>query len=123
MSFAIQKPRPLQVVGGSRIKTAEAAIAELTSYKNKENESAVYPVIAHYRCLIVELRKQIFAATDKDYEERKKVLKMGCIQAERNELQTLFEQGKISRKQLGKLQTQVSYRESNIIEESLEEQA
>ncbi len=104
-------------MGGSRIKTAEAAIAELTSYKNKENESAVYPVIAHYRCLIVELRKQIFAATDKDYEERKKELKMGCIQAERNELQTLFEQGKISRKQLGKLQTQVSYRESNIIEE------
>ena len=51
------------------------------------------------------------------------MLKMGCIQEERNELQTLFEQGKISRKQLGKLQTQVSYRESNIIEESLEEQA
>ncbi|MFC5650217.1 Na+/H+ antiporter [Paenibacillus solisilvae] len=106
-----------------RIQTAEAAIADLSKYKGKEYESAVYPVIAHYRGIIVELRKQISAALDEDYEEKKKELQMGCIQAERNELQTLFEHGKISRKQLSKLQIQVSYRESNIIEENLEEQA
>jgi hypothetical protein len=41
------------------------------------------------------------------------------IQAERNALQTMFEQTIISRKQLNKLQQQVSIREADIIEAGL----
>ncbi|BBH20524.1 sodium, potassium, lithium and rubidium/H(+) antiporter [Paenibacillus baekrokdamisoli] len=109
-----------------RIMTAEVAIEELSQYKEKykekEYETAAYNVIAHYRSIIVELRKQISDSMEEQYEDQKEELQMSCIQAERNELQMLFEHGKISRKQLSNLQVQVSYRESNMIEENLENQ-
>ncbi|MFF2090496.1 Na+/H+ antiporter [Paenibacillus sp. NPDC058174] len=105
-----------------RIRTSEAAIEALKQAIIDENKAAAYKVIAGYNRRLAELRRQQSADEgNEQFEEQKKELQLACIQAERNQLQCLYEQSELSRKQLNKLQMMVSYREADIIEENAEE--
>ncbi|WP_238327533.1 Na+/H+ antiporter [Paenibacillus gorillae] len=105
-----------------RIRTSEAAIEALKQVIMEGNKTAAYKVIAGYNRRLTELRRQQSADEgNEQFEEQKKELQLACIQAERNQLQCLYEQSELSRKQLNKLQMMVSYREADIIEENAEE--
>ncbi|GGG54949.1 Na+/H+ antiporter [Paenibacillus radicis (ex Gao et al. 2016)] len=105
-----------------RIRTSEAAIEALKQSIMDDNKASAYKVIAGYNRRLAELRRQQSVDEgNEQFEEQKKELQLACIQAERNQLQCLYEQSELSRKQLNKLQMMVSYREADIIEENAEE--
>ncbi|QGQ97265.1 Na+/H+ antiporter [Paenibacillus psychroresistens] len=103
-----------------RIRTSEEAVRQVSQSKHKGNEVAVLNVIAYYNQIMIGLRKQLSAYNCTDtFNEQKSEMEIISIQAERNALQTMFEQTIISRKVLNKLQQQVSIREADIIEAGL----
>ncbi|MFF2481486.1 Na+/H+ antiporter [Paenibacillus sp. NPDC058071] len=102
------------------LRTAEAAVKELKQAVTPENRAVAYKVISHYNRRIAEMRKHLRTNCENDqFEEQKKELQLACLQAERNELQCLYENARLTRKQLHKLQMMVNYREADIIEQNM----
>lgn len=111
------KANDLSMMRMLRIRTSEFAVRQVSQSKHKDNEVAVLNVIAHYDQTMTALRKQLSAYNCTDsFNSYKSEMEIISIQAERNALQTMYEQTIISRKQLNKLQQLVSLREADIIE-------
>ncbi|TBL77851.1 Na+/H+ antiporter [Paenibacillus thalictri] len=102
-----------------KVKTSEAAIAELRQHMTKENEAAALNLIAYYSTIIERLCRMPAPNQTEDecYCEQKKELHTAAIQAERDAVQALFEKGEINRATANKLRQHISFREAAVFEE------
>jgi len=100
-----------------RLRSAQAAIEALRRERNGSNRAAAARVVHYYRRMIAELSKQLGSDDLSECsDEALKELELLSVQAERDELRHLFQQGKLTRKQLNKLQMQASIREADIMD-------
>jgi len=102
-----------------RIATATYALEELQSNESCA-DSTIDRVCGHYRHMIDAMNSQLSAGNAAEAtEEQIQALKMLSIQAERESLQAQYRQGQIGRKQLSKLQFQISMHEAEVLDNSL----
>ncbi|WP_127532274.1 Na+/H+ antiporter [Paenibacillus kobensis] len=100
-----------------RLRSAEAAIEALRKERTGPNRAAAARVVHYYKRMTAELMKQLGSEDLSECSnEALKELELLCVQAERDELRQLFQQGKLTRKQLNKLQMQASIREADIMD-------
>lgn len=100
-----------------RLKSAHAAIEALRKERTGPNRIAAARVVHYYRRMTAELSKQLGTEDwSSCSDEAMKELELLSVQAERDELRQLFQQGKLTRKQLNKLQMQASIREADILD-------
>ncbi|WP_079909905.1 Na+/H+ antiporter [Paenibacillus sp. 32352] len=109
---------PTDSLRSAKIQTSRAAISAIQKQITEKNRSAYETVISHYHILIDRLcRKQIQPHKLEQFHKQKTELLFKAIQAERNEVQQLFEQGEISREMAGALRKFINYTEANRLEE------
>ncbi|MGU3473584.1 Na+/H+ antiporter [Paenibacillus sp. D51F] len=96
------------------VKAAGERIKELEGRYSKD---IVLAMVAHYRELELRLCSgQAALGRPLGSKEGRKELEQKAVQAERNEIQRLFESGDIDRKLAGKLRVYVNYREASLHE-------
>lgn len=98
-----------------RIRTATTAVEAIQAVESCSS-SAVSRVVGQYRQIIYMLNDRL-DASEMNVETARHIqtLEMVSIQAEREALQEHFRQGKIGRRQLSKLQFQVSIHEAEVM--------
>ncbi|GAA3402438.1 Na+/H+ antiporter [Paenibacillus hodogayensis] len=102
-----------------KMQTCEAAIHEVRKVRCEDNEQEALGVIAYYNSMLDRLARFPLTARgikDERYEEQKKELHWVGIQAERDEVQSLYEQGEITREMAGKLRGFIREREASTFE-------
>ncbi|MEC0370224.1 Na+/H+ antiporter [Paenibacillus chibensis] len=100
-----------------KLEAIQAAILEVKKLETPENRDTVQNIIADYRGMEFQLQndsKRSESGLDPNIERRE--LELKAIQAERNEIQTLFEQGEISRTLANTLRMDVNYHEGHVYE-------
>ncbi|WP_239616505.1 Na+/H+ antiporter [Cohnella mopanensis] len=119
VAFAKMSASDMEVLRKSKIRTCEAAISELEKVRCKENEQEAIQVIAHYNLMHDRLVRSPKAETiqDKRYYDQKKELHWVAVQAERNELQALYEKGEIYRDTVGRIRGIIREREASMFEQ------
>jgi monovalent cation/hydrogen antiporter len=97
-------------------QSSEAAIALVKQQDESDQRAAV---LEHYRHVLERLNRMSAASRRHDggFTEQKKELHWVAIQAERNEVQTLFERGEISRVLAGELRRMIRDREAAMFEQ------
>ncbi|GGH32675.1 Na+/H+ antiporter [Paenibacillus segetis] len=105
-----------------RIQTSKAAIAAIHELINDKNREAAQSVIAKYNESIERMQTSFGKFESEDvFNQRKNELKIKAIQAERNEVQALFESGEINWTVAGKMRQYINYLEAGILEPGEEE--
>lgn len=110
-----------------RLRTASAALAVVKSQMNDTNRQAVMIVASQYQDMVDRLRSgvksgQHMDATNEDmFDQFKNELQIKAIQAERDEVQLIFEEGGITRATANKLRQYINYTEAGILEPGEEE--
>lgn len=110
-----------------RLRTATAALAAVKSQVNDHNRQAVMIVAAQYQDMVDRLRsgnKGGLTMEDSDedlFDQSKNELQIKAIQAERDEVQLMFEEGEITRATANKLRQYINYLEAGILEPGGEE--
>lgn len=101
-----------------KIRTCEAAINEVKKARCADNEQEAVGVISYYNGVLDRLARfpGIVRSHDRRFDERKKELHWIAVQAERDEVQALYEKGAISRETAGKLRGMIREREAAMFE-------
>ncbi|MBU5670892.1 Na+/H+ antiporter [Paenibacillus brevis] len=105
-----------------RLRTASAALAAVKSQMNDTNRQAVMIVASQYQDMVDRLRSgakggQHMDDTNEDmFDQFKNELQIKAIQAERDEVQLIFEEGGITRATANKLRQYINYTEAGILE-------
>ncbi|MFD0677556.1 MULTISPECIES: Na+/H+ antiporter [unclassified Paenibacillus] len=105
-----------------KIKSLEAAVEGIhkTTLESPDATATAARVIKRYNYIIAMLRDQLSSDPEKQrLNEQVKELEMIAIQAERDEIQSLFQQRLLTRQQYNKLQLMISIREADSIEEGM----
>lgn len=100
-----------------KLEAIQAAILQVKKLETPENRDTVQNIIADYRGMEFQLQndsKRTDSGLNPNIERREIELK--AIQAERNEIQTMFEQGEISRTLANTLRMDVNYHEGHVYE-------
>jgi len=93
------------------------AIERLQELETPDNRDSIGSVLADYREMELRLRNDWFRDEGKaGKSEQRRELELKAIQAERNEIQAMFEQGDIDRHLTGCLRSDVNYREASVFE-------
>ncbi|MCS7459343.1 Na+/H+ antiporter [Paenibacillus doosanensis] len=102
-----------------KIRTSEAAVDEIKRRIQDDNREVALEVISHYNHVIARIRLQKSGGYphDERFGEQKKELHTVAVQAERDEVQKLYEQGTISRRTANKIRQYISYREALMFEQ------
>lgn len=105
-----------------KIRTSQAALEVIKSQMNDKNREAALAVIARYNESIERLQSGFGKIESEDvFNQHKNELDIKAIQAERNEVQALFESGEINWTVANKLRQYINYLEAGILEPSNEE--
>jgi Na+/H+ antiporter len=103
-----------------KIQTAKAAIAAIHKQMNPENKQASLKIIANYHRMIEKISLTFNHPRKKAYFfKQKKELQFKAIQMERNEVQSMFEEGLISREIANKLRRSINFVEATMLEEDI----
>lgn len=118
-------PETMEQLKATRLRTSIAALEAVEAQVNEENRRESILVIAQYKDLIKRLQGSsgaIGAIEDEDvFNQHKNELRIKGIQAQRNEVQSMFEQGDISWASANKLRQYINYLEAGILEPGEEE--
>ncbi|HAK75084.1 MAG TPA: hypothetical protein DCP36_18890 [Sporomusaceae bacterium] len=110
----------IQELRFARIRTSKAAIAAIREHISDETKQASVELINGYYKSIERLSMQAQYPHGKDLlAKQKKELQLKAIQIERNEVQTLFENGEINRDIAINLRRSINYFEATILEEEI----
>lgn len=103
-----------------KIQTAKAAIAAIHKQMNPENKQASLKIIANYHRMIEKISLTFNHPRKKAYFfKQKKELQFKAVQMERNEVQSMFEEGLISREIANKLRRSINFVEATMLEEDI----
>ncbi len=110
--------KDIQVVKDIKIQTSKDAIDAIKNEINEENRGVSLSVISHYTEMIERL-EQSFRKSKKDTQfwKRKKDLQYKALQAGRDRIQLLFENGEITRENSIMLRHFISVIEAKVFEE------
>lgn len=118
-------PDQLGRLRATRLRTSIAAVNAIKAQMNDSNRVAALSVIAHYNELIARLQNgpdNVSDENDEDaFDQYKNELRIKAIQAQRNELQSMFEKGELSFSSTNKLRQYMNYLEAGILEHGEEE--
>ncbi|SMG57465.1 Na+/H+ antiporter [Paenibacillus aquistagni] len=100
-----------------KLTTVQEAIMHLKQERTQDNAQAVDQLITLYSSVTdsMQARLGMERPLDEDWEQQLKELRHLGLQAERDAIQTRFEQGQITRKLANKLRFYISYRESYML--------
>ncbi len=108
-----------------RLRTSIAALEAVQAQVNEENRQESILVMAQYKELIKRLQGRSGTSKpieDEDmFNQHKNELRIKGIQAQRNEVQSMFEQGDISWASANKLRQYINYLEAGVLEPGEEE--
>jgi Na+/H+ antiporter len=103
-----------------KIQTAKAAIAAIHSQISEENKNASLKVIANYYKMIEKINMNFTHPGKKEqFDKQKKELQFKAIQMERNEVQSMFEEGLISREIANNLRRSINFLEATMLDEDI----
>ncbi|MFD0669933.1 Na+/H+ antiporter [Cohnella sp. GCM10027633] len=103
-----------EAIRGVKVQTCEAAISSLRTERTCDARAAV---MSHYEHVLTRLTSPYsFGKPLEGDEEVRRDLQWIAIQAERDEVQTLFERGEITRDIANKLRRMIRTREATILE-------
>jgi Na+/H+ antiporter len=101
-------------------QTAKAAIAAIHNQISEENKQASLKIIANYHRMIEKISLTFNHPRKKaHFHKQKKELQFKAIQVERNEVQSMFEDGLISREIANKLRRSINFLEATMLEEDI----
>ncbi|GGA45607.1 Na+/H+ antiporter [Paenibacillus physcomitrellae] len=104
----------------AKLKTCQAAIQAISNNLCAENRMISTGVITRYKEMIYRLSSSREAAESPQVKAYKKELRMKAVQAERDEVQTMYEKGSISRSVANKLRQFVNMVEASLLDEEPE---
>lgn len=100
-----------------KLEAIRAAIGEIQAVKPAEKKEILQAVIADYRAMEHFLQNdRVWSRRKQKLSSERMELELKAIQSERNEIQSMFEQGDIDRTQASQLRMDVNYREANLFE-------
>ncbi|MDF2633701.1 MAG: sodium:proton symporter [Pelosinus sp.] len=103
-----------------KIQTAKTAITAIRSQISEENRNASLKVIANYHKIIEKISTNFTHPGKKEqFHGQKKELQFKAIQMERNEVQSMFEEGLISREIANNLRRSINFLEATMLEEDI----
>ncbi|MDR7237688.1 Na+/H+ antiporter [Neobacillus drentensis] len=114
------KQRQAQIKKVIRLKVnmAKAAIQYLKNQMTSENANIYLAIIGEYSELIMKLKLAKKGADSTHYTQLQRELQVKAFQAERDEIQNLFEEGEITIDVTRKIRKQINIREAYWMEES-----
>lgn len=100
-----------------KLEAIRAAIRQVKSLETTDNKDTIQAILADYRGLELQLQSGSYRnpAADQMSAERREI-ELKAIQAERNEIQIMFENGEISRTLANNLRLDVNYHEGHLFE-------
>ncbi len=101
-----------------KVIMAKAAIRYLRDQMTPENEHIYMVIIGEYNEMIMKFKQAKKGADSKQFSQVQKELRVKAFQAERNELQNLYEEGEITVDVIRKIRKQINIREAYWMEES-----
>lgn len=99
-----------------KIAMAEVAIQEVRKGMTPQNKSISYLVIGEYNTFITKLKLVKSGKGSKEFMDLERELQDKAFQAERDEVQNLYEKGKISLDTTRKIRRQINIREAYLME-------
>lgn len=100
-----------------KLDAIRAAIAQVKSMETDDNHDTIQAILADYRGMELQLLDGGFRTeTGKELSPERRELELKAIQAERNEIQSMFEKGEISRTIANNLRMDVNYHEGHLYE-------
>lgn len=100
-----------------RIKMAEKGIDEVKKGLLPENRTISYLIIGDYTELITKFKLAKSGKSPKEFALLERGLQDKAFQAERDEVQTMYEKGKITADMTRKIRRQINMREAYVMEE------
>lgn len=100
-----------------KINMAEAAIQAVTNGLTPQNKEISFLIIGEYNKLITKLKSMKAVKESQDFAQLERELQDRAFQAERDEVQDLYEKGKITIDVTRKIRQQINIREAYFMEE------
>jgi CPA1 family monovalent cation:H+ antiporter len=100
-----------------KVNMAKAAIQYLKEHMNSENEHIYLIIIGEYNEMIMKFKLAKKGVDSHQYAELQRELRAKAFQAERDEIQNLYEEGEITIDVLRKIRKQINIREAYWMEE------
>jgi len=106
----------LEQVRALRARTSKAAIQAIQEVMNDDNRQVALSILAHYDEVEQRVQGNIADIDDEDLlNQYKNELRIRGIQAQRNEVQSMFENGEINWTSASKLRQYINYSEAGIL--------
>lgn len=100
-----------------KLEAVRAAIHRVKELETADNQDTIQTIIADYQSLELQIVNDTYASeSGKKLSVERRELELKAIQAERNEIQNLYEQGEISRTLANTLRVDVNYHEGHVYE-------
>lgn len=99
-----------------KIDMAEVAIQSLRNGLTPQNKNTSHLVIGEYSELIADYKKARRGKSSQDFSRMERELQEKAFQAERDEIQNLYEKGEITKDVIRKIRQQINIRESYLME-------
>ncbi|MEH7481052.1 Na+/H+ antiporter [Neobacillus drentensis] len=101
-----------------KLNMAKAAISYLKNHISAENENIYLSIIGEYNEMIVKFKHVKKGENSIHYTQLQRELRVKAFQAERNEVQNMYEEGDITTDIIRKIRKQINIREAYWMEES-----
>ena len=101
-----------------KMNMAKAAIKYLNSQMTPENEHVYLGIIGEYSEMITKFKLARKGGDSRHYRQLQRELRVKAFQAERDEIQNLYEEGDITSDVIRKIRKQINIREAYWMEES-----
>ena len=101
-----------------KFSMAKAAIRFLKEHMTPENEDVYLDLLGEYNELILKFKHAKKGADSSNYSLMQRELRIKAFQAERNEIQNLYEEGEITLEVIRKIRKQINIREAYWMEEN-----
>ncbi|MEH7505398.1 Na+/H+ antiporter [Neobacillus drentensis] len=101
-----------------KVNMAKAAISYLKNHMSAENENIYLSIIGEYNEMIVKFKLMKKGADSIHHIQLQRELQIKAFQAERDEVQNLYEEGEITTDIIRKIRKQINIREAYWMEES-----
>ncbi|MEH7072799.1 Na+/H+ antiporter [Neobacillus drentensis] len=101
-----------------KVNMAKAAIKYLNSQMTPENEHVYLSIIGEYSEMITKFKLARKGGDSRHYSQLQRELRVKAFQAERDEIQNLYEEGEITSDVIRKIRKQINIREAYWMEES-----
>ena len=101
-----------------KMNMAKAAIKYLNSQMTPENEHVYLGIIGEYSEMITKFKLARKGGDSRQYRQLQRELRVKAFQAERDEIQNLYEEGEITSEVIRKIRKQINIQEAYWMEES-----